>query len=67
MTYDNACFGACAGVMPIYEGERGVVGDACGLPVDTGSCDGAFERWDFDPATGDCASFSSGGCRGNET
>ncbi|MSP72949.1 MAG: hypothetical protein EXR76_12410 [Myxococcales bacterium] len=38
---------------------------ACGLPVDTGPCDGAFERWYFDPATGDCASFSFGGCRGN--
>jgi hypothetical protein len=37
----------------------------CSLPPDTGPCDAAFRRYYFDPAEGQCALFSYGGCEGN--
>ncbi len=38
----------------------------CSLPSDVGLCRASIERWFFDAATGDCATFVWGGCGGNE-
>ncbi|VUZ46682.1 unnamed protein product [Hymenolepis diminuta] len=37
----------------------------CHLPRETGNCRGFFERWGFDPDTGQCVQFVYGGCGGN--
>lgn len=42
------------------------VPDVCSLPPDVGPCDGAFERYYFDEESGECRTFSYGGCQGNE-
>jgi hypothetical protein len=42
------------------------VPDVCSLPPDVGPCDGAFERYYFDEPSGECRTFSYGGCQGNE-
>jgi hypothetical protein len=38
----------------------------CLQPLDPGPCDGAIERFAFDPETLDCTPFTYGGCEGNE-
>ncbi len=42
-----------------------ITSETCALPPDPGPCDGAFPRWFFNPATGQCEMFTYGGCRGN--
>jgi hypothetical protein len=37
----------------------------CLQPVDSGPCDGAIQRYAFDPATISCVPFVYGGCEGN--
>jgi len=39
--------------------------DVCTLAPEFGDCDAAFQRWYFDPASGECAEFTYGGCGGN--
>jgi hypothetical protein len=39
--------------------------DPCTEPQDMGPCRARFERFSFDPVTGDCGNFTYGGCQGN--
>ncbi|KRY54793.1 Papilin, partial [Trichinella britovi] len=39
--------------------------DVCELPVDTGPCRGKITQWYYEPAVGDCITFTWGGCKGN--
>ncbi len=51
------CRQACGGYAPSY----------CTLAPDRGNCDGAITRWAFNAATGQCETFSHGGCEdGND-
>ncbi len=40
--------------------------DRCKQAADGGVCKGAFRRYAFNQARGDCVAFNYGGCRGNE-
>ncbi len=35
---------------------------ACSLPAAPGDCDGAFEKFYYDPTDGNCKTFLWGGC-----
>ncbi|XP_019853716.1 PREDICTED: uncharacterized protein LOC109583018 [Amphimedon queenslandica] len=39
--------------------------DICALPPDSGNCNGSFNRWYFNKASGHCELFAYGGCHGN--
>ena len=39
--------------------------DVCGLPVVVGPCEAAIPSWAFDARSGQCQSFTFGGCQGN--
>lgn len=38
---------------------------ACHLPLDVGKCQGSFDSWYFEMATGSCVEFKYSGCSGN--
>jgi len=40
--------------------------DICELPADSGNCLAYFERFAFNPLTGECEEFVWGGCGGND-
>jgi len=40
--------------------------DICELPTVVGPCEAAFPRFSYNAATGECESFTYGGCGGNE-
>jgi hypothetical protein len=40
--------------------------DACGLPSDSGPCEGDQQRYWHNPASGECEVFTYGGCGGND-
>ena len=40
--------------------------EVCPLSKDSGNCKGRFDRFFFDPNSGNCKSFLYGGCQGNE-
>lgn len=39
---------------------------ACEQPVESGPCNGNFERWYFDKEDENCKPFRYGGCKGNK-
>ncbi|VDM61275.1 unnamed protein product [Angiostrongylus costaricensis] len=39
--------------------------EVCHLPLDVGKCQGSFDSWYFEMATGSCVEFKYSGCSGN--
>lgn len=39
---------------------------ACDQPIESGPCNGSFERWSYDKERDSCVPFNFGGCKGNK-
>ncbi|XP_026885360.2 low-density lipoprotein receptor-related protein 11 isoform X1 [Electrophorus electricus] len=50
---------------PSEQNQPAVSQDPCTAPPVVGPCKGAFPRWYYDPAAGECKHFLYGGCKGN--
>lgn len=64
-TYGNLCEAQRGGVDAARAGACEDPNDICGLPAESGECDGAFQRWYFNAGSGQCEAFVYGGCGGN--
>lgn len=43
-----------------------LLADLCSQPSLAGPCKGKFERWFYDAQSGECQTFTYGGCLGND-
>ncbi len=60
---DGAATGTDAASLDGAGGTSG--GGVCSLPLESGPCEAAFERFGFDTSRRECVSFTYGGCEGN--
>ena len=60
-----AAMGATLAIATASDGLGGVCPGVCRLPPESGPCKAAIPRFFFDPCSGECESFTYGGCEGN--